>query len=131
MQAASATNWLDLTLMGSLLVVLITTVFAVRMIKARKRDPAVSGTCGRCGYMVRGLTTFSCPECGADLREVGINPPQNQDDSRRAIFVLVMFAAILCCAAIMFMLSARSSSSGPALPTQPVPVQPVAPAPSP
>jgi class 3 adenylate cyclase len=30
--------------------------------------------CGRCGYSVTGLTTFSCPECGADLRDVGIIP---------------------------------------------------------
>src|SRR4051812_17324269 len=28
--------------------------------------------CGRCGYDVRGLPTFTCPECGSDLREVGI-----------------------------------------------------------
>ena len=28
--------------------------------------------CGRCGYDVTGLTTFVCPECGADLHEVGI-----------------------------------------------------------
>ena len=28
--------------------------------------------CGRCGYPARGLTTFICPECGSDLREVGI-----------------------------------------------------------
>ena len=29
-------------------------------------------TCGKCGYGVRGLSQLSCPECGADLREVGI-----------------------------------------------------------
>jgi class 3 adenylate cyclase len=29
-------------------------------------------SCGRCGYAVTGLTTFTCPECGSDLREVGI-----------------------------------------------------------
>jgi hypothetical protein len=30
-------------------------------------------SCGRCGYSVTGLTTPECPECGADLRIVGIN----------------------------------------------------------
>ncbi len=30
--------------------------------------------CGKCGYSVRGLTTFQCPECGSDLRKVGITP---------------------------------------------------------
>ena len=28
--------------------------------------------CGKCGYQVRGISTLNCPECGADLREVGI-----------------------------------------------------------
>src|SRR5687768_7245870 len=28
--------------------------------------------CGRCGYIVRGIPTFVCPECGSDVREVGI-----------------------------------------------------------
>ena len=31
--------------------------------------------CGACGYSVRGLSTMICPECGSDLREVGIVPP--------------------------------------------------------
>lgn len=29
-------------------------------------------TCGSCGYDVAGLETFVCPECGKDLRRVGI-----------------------------------------------------------
>lgn len=36
--------------------------------KRGKAEPA----CGKCGYAVRGLSSFTCPECGADLREVGI-----------------------------------------------------------
>ncbi|MEM9415419.1 MAG: hypothetical protein AAGA29_08090 [Planctomycetota bacterium] len=31
--------------------------------------------CGKCGYPARGLNTLDCPECGADLREVGIMTP--------------------------------------------------------
>jgi hypothetical protein len=31
--------------------------------------------CGRCDYPVRGLPTFACPECGNDLRKVGIVAP--------------------------------------------------------
>ena len=38
-------------------------------------NPAHGGACGQCGYAVRGLTTFVCPECGADLRQVGIVRP--------------------------------------------------------
>jgi class 3 adenylate cyclase len=28
--------------------------------------------CGKCGYIVRGLTTLNCPECGGDLSVVGV-----------------------------------------------------------
>src|SRR5205823_12220816 len=31
--------------------------------------------CGQCGYCVRGLAGMICPECGSDLREVGILTP--------------------------------------------------------
>src|SRR3954453_23556332 len=31
--------------------------------------------CRACGYAVRGLPSFRCPECGSDLREVGIDTP--------------------------------------------------------
>ena|SRR5690242_16377075 len=31
--------------------------------------------CRACGYAVKGLPTFICPECGSDLREVGIATP--------------------------------------------------------
>jgi hypothetical protein len=37
----------------------------------RTDDPA----CGNCGYCVRGISALLCPECGADLREVGIIAP--------------------------------------------------------
>ncbi len=33
---------------------------------------ATQSNCGKCGYLVTGLPTFQCPECGSDLREVGI-----------------------------------------------------------
>ncbi len=44
-------------------------------------------SCGKCGYSVRHLTTFNCPECGADFREVGI---RRQPGSRRILPAVVM-----------------------------------------
>src|SRR4051812_8979326 len=39
----------------------------------RTQKPSADGAvCGQCGYSVRGALTFTCPECGSDLREVGI-----------------------------------------------------------
>ena len=32
-------------------------------------------SCRACGYAVKGLPSFTCPECGSDLREVGIDTP--------------------------------------------------------
>src|SRR6185369_9941136 len=45
---------------------------------ALKRKPGAERAsfepaCGRCGYLVRGIPTFTCPECGGDLRDVGID----------------------------------------------------------
>lgn len=34
--------------------------------------------CGGCGYCVRGIEGLTCPECGSDLREVGIVTPGNR-----------------------------------------------------
>jgi hypothetical protein len=59
--------------------------FAIGLIVARGvRRPAATATaaasadeptCGRCGYIVRGINGLICPECGGDLREVGIVAP--------------------------------------------------------
>lgn len=35
--------------------------------------------CGRCGYPTRGLSSFFCPECGSDRREVGTYLSYNAD----------------------------------------------------
>ncbi len=49
----------------------------VFLLVRRARRPKES-VCGRCGYIVHGLTTFTCPECGSDLREVGIVAGKSQ-----------------------------------------------------
>jgi hypothetical protein len=41
----------------------------------RNVDGGTDPLCGQCGYCVRGLETMICPECGGDLREVGIITP--------------------------------------------------------
>ena len=42
-------------------------------------------SCRACGYAVKGLPSFTCPECGSDLREVGIDTPgAGQEVLRRA-----------------------------------------------
>ncbi len=58
--------------------VFVAAVFvAVVLIARGRRGPGshADPSCGACGYNVRGLSQLSCPECGADLREVGILTP--------------------------------------------------------
>ncbi len=70
----------------SLLVLVLVVVIAINVfiLASRKRGPRVSQpSCGQCGYAVFGLPTFTCPECGADLREVGIVTPGQSGMSPR------------------------------------------------
>src|ERR1700710_2036262 len=59
--------WPLLAAIVSLMAILVTTI-----ILFRRRGRAAQSACGHCGYDVRGLPTFTCPECGSDLRQVGI-----------------------------------------------------------
>lgn len=44
--------------------------------------------CGQCGYAVRGLGGLVCPECGADLREVGIVTPGRSGRVIPIVFII-------------------------------------------
>ena len=52
-------------------------------------------TCAKCGYATRGLDSLRCPECGADLREVGIKTPQHRGKVGPAMFVLLWSMLLL------------------------------------
>jgi len=60
-------------------VVLVMIIFTARAMKQRNTvgPNAIPGQpgCGGCGYPTRGLSELICPECGADLRKVGIAKP--------------------------------------------------------
>ena len=58
----------------SLFAVLVLILILIWRIRGRTKASTVP-VCGRCGYCVRGLPSFTCPECGSDLREVGIVGP--------------------------------------------------------
>src|SRR5690606_16598108 len=53
----------------------VVNVAAWLIVRRRRRAaaaPAAERVCGKCGYRVAGLPSFTCPECGSDLRDVGI-----------------------------------------------------------
>jgi hypothetical protein len=58
----------------------------------------VQGTpaCGGCGYAVADLTTFTCPECGGDLREIGISTPSNEAKRRGSLAGALLGWTFLC-----------------------------------
>ena len=91
-----------------LLALLVIAGLGAMSIWSRRRPaaPQTSGPgarCGSCGYDTTGLTTsLTCPECGADLRRVGITrrPPSNAV-ARFAISAAVFLAAWALCGAVL------------------------------
>src|SRR5947209_9785973 len=63
----SASLWLSIVVVAVLMGVIVTCWLMLR----RKRGK-VPGRCGKCARNVTGSTSLTCPECGADLRAVGI-----------------------------------------------------------
>lgn len=52
--------------------------------------------CGSCGYAVADLTSFTCPECGGDLREVGIKTPAQEARRRGSLTGALAGWTFLC-----------------------------------
>jgi hypothetical protein len=50
--------------------------------------------CGQCGYCVRGITSLTCPECGSDLREVGIIAPNMRLPTSKHVKALIWTFAL-------------------------------------
>mgnify|MGYP005845222723 CR=1 FL=1 len=71
MAATSFVGLGALLILGLSLASIITGVVLLVM-HYRRPGGGEGNQCGRCGYPVRGVSTLNCPECGADLREVGI-----------------------------------------------------------
>ena len=64
-----AGNWVIWTL------AVVGVISLVRIIVDGVIGPRRRTGCGRCGYDVRNLRGWTCPECGVDLREEGVAGP--------------------------------------------------------
>jgi hypothetical protein len=62
-------------------------------------------SCGKCYYCVRGLEGDICPECGSDLRAVGILQPGTMPPLSRGkrVFVWLCFAPLITLALFLFL----------------------------
>lgn len=74
-------------------------VCSVYCLRRRRESRIQAPSCGRCDYQVRGLPSFICPECGSDLRDVGIATPEMDRPliSSKVIWtiVVIIFAYVL------------------------------------
>jgi len=80
------------------------------------RSAATAATCGKCGYIVSGLPTFTCPECGSDLRVVGIVPVREAREPvrwPRARLAAMLGAWTAGCAVLYAVVWAGSRASAP------------------
>ncbi len=96
--------------------------------KARGGDGAV---CGKCGYSVKGLTALSCPECGSDLREVGIERPGGAAGRNVALVcgIVLLGLVFMCVVTTLFWgMQVRTPMPVHTMPSQPAPAPPMPPA---
>src|SRR5437773_3273233 len=68
----------------------ITVIMLLRRRRRRSRS-FKEPTCGQCGYNVTGLSTFTCPECGSDLRQVGIRSEAGSSVKSRPSRAVLLF----------------------------------------
>ena len=112
-----------------LVAALVALVVGIVLLVKSGKQAAEGGGCGACGYTVRGVSTFSCPECGADLREVGIQ--STGKSSKAAGFTLTLIGAavlglILVCGGFFTFARMSKTTRGvtPAMPAPPVQISP-------
>ena len=91
--------------------------------EAAGRDEATeTGTCGACGYAVRGLQSWTCPECGADLQRVGVKPAGRDPRRREKVGLALLAVLLLIVLFLALMVPTRVASPPPvSAPTQPTP----------
>jgi hypothetical protein len=78
-----------IALLPLVLIALLGAAIVVMVIAKRRRRVVTDPECGKCGYCVRGLEHMTCPECGSDLREVGIITPTNARPLSNTIRLLI------------------------------------------
>ena len=63
-----------------------------RLVAGRKITQA---SCRHCGYPARGLASFDCPECGADLRQRGVIAPAHANRGLVGIAVVSVWTVVV------------------------------------
>ena len=125
MAAAAGIGIIFLVIMGLVVVGLITGI--VLWVTSGRSNAQGEMACGGCGYLVRGLEQLNCPECGADLRAVGISSGGSNGKRLTGILLTVICGLLVfSCAgltAIGFLSAGNSVRSTPIQQHNPQPLQ--------
>lgn len=80
-----------------ILPLLLLAIGAIILILSARRGRVrlTAPICGACGYNVSGLANMTCPECGNDLRRVGILTPSTPGRPRGPLGGIIFFTAIV------------------------------------
>lgn len=80
-------------LIGILVLTEVIRTLVVSLTRPRRYKPHPA--CEQCGYSVTGLTGLQCPECGGDLRTVGIITPRMEARRRGGTFSAIAAWTVL------------------------------------
>ncbi len=64
-------------------------VMVITVLLRRGRASVKQASCGSCQYPIEGLTGMTCPECGGDLRQVGIITPRRNVTSGPLLWIIL------------------------------------------
>lgn len=70
-------------------------VVALVVVLIKGTRPVTVPECAKCGYCVKGLPTQICPECGSDLRQVGILEPGMRRPSGTRRLAILLWTVLL------------------------------------
>lgn len=88
---------LVLALLGMLVVAVVNGILSAK----RKNQQSNQPSCGGCGYPTRGISELTCPECGADLRKVGIRMPGDGRSPLAGCLWPILFTAMVVLVSVL------------------------------
>lgn len=87
-----------------LIVLAVALLFSLRVVAAvirRPRPGRLRSRCARCRYEASDFASFTCPECGSDVRRVGIISWYSRARTARAALALVLATTYLAAIALV------------------------------
>jgi hypothetical protein len=82
-------------------IVAVAVWLTITLLRARKLAAPAGPVCAACGYSTVGLTTTTCPECGHDLRAVGILAPGVRRPGPGLLSAFFLYSALLAFVALV------------------------------